>query len=70
VQEGDVVITSGLSGVYTSQGATLYPEGIMIGRVSRINYLEYEMTMSVEVDISLDFSRLEYVFVIGGGENG
>jgi rod shape-determining protein MreC len=53
---GDIIVTSGIGG--------LYPAGINIGRVSRILYQEYETSMEVELDASIDFSRLEYVFVI------
>ena len=53
---GDVVISSGTGGVI--------PAGINIGRVIRINYQEEELSMEVELETSIDFSRLEYMFVI------
>ncbi|MCL2320047.1 MAG: rod shape-determining protein MreC [Treponema sp.] len=53
---GDMVVSSGMGGVY--------PPGINIGRVNRINYQETEISMEVELDPTIDFSRLEYVFVI------
>ena len=53
---GDIVVTSGIGGIY--------PVGINIGRVSGVNVLEYETTLEVEVFPMIDFSRLEYVFVI------
>jgi len=56
INYGDIVVTSGLGGIY--------PSGINIGRVSRINYQEAELSMEVELEPSIDFSRLEYVFVI------
>jgi rod shape-determining protein MreC len=56
INYGDLIVTSGIGGVY--------PPGITIGRVSNILYQEYETSMSVEMDPSIDFSRLEYVFVI------
>jgi rod shape-determining protein MreC len=58
---GDTVITSGIGGVYPG---AVYPRGINIGRVSKINYQEYETSMEVELEPAIDFSRLEYVFVI------
>jgi rod shape-determining protein MreC len=62
---GDMIISAGLGGVY--------PMGINIGRVSRVLYQEYETSMSVELESAIDFSRLEYVFVLesedGGGED-
>ncbi|MDR1839178.1 MAG: rod shape-determining protein MreC [Treponema sp.] len=53
---GDIVITSGMGGIF--------PAGINIGRVGAVNSLEYETTLEVEVNPLIDFSRLEYVFVI------
>jgi rod shape-determining protein MreC len=53
---GDIVATSGMGGIF--------PAGINIGRVSRVNVLEYETTLVVEIVPMIDFSRLEYVFVI------
>jgi len=53
---GDIVVTSGMGGIY--------PAGINLGRVSSINILEYETTLEVDVLPMIDFSRLEYVFVI------
>jgi len=53
---GDIIISSGMGGVY--------PTGINIGRVSRVNVLEFESTLEVEVMPMIDFSKLEYVFVI------
>jgi rod shape-determining protein MreC len=61
VNLGDMVITSGVGGVYP---AAVYPGGISIGRVSKINYQEYETSMEAELESAIDFSRLEYVFVI------
>jgi rod shape-determining protein MreC len=60
VRFGDMVITSGIGGGY----GAVYPAGINIGRVSRIFYKEDETSMEVELETVLDFSRLEYVFVI------
>jgi rod shape-determining protein MreC len=53
---GDMIISSGMGGVF--------PPGINIGRVCGINLLEYETTLEVELEPVIDFSRLEYVFVI------
>ncbi|MDR1858516.1 MAG: rod shape-determining protein MreC, partial [Treponema sp.] len=57
ISQGDLVATSGMGGVY--------PPDISIGRVSGVAYREYEISMEVEVEPLIDFSRLEYVFVIG-----
>ena len=56
ISQGDLVITSGMGGIY--------PSDINIGRVSGVAYREYEISMEVEVEPLIDFSRLEYVFVI------
>jgi rod shape-determining protein MreC len=53
---GDMIVSSGLGGIY--------PAGINIGRVSKIFYQENEISMEVELEAAIDFSRLEYVFVI------
>ena len=57
ISRGDLVISSGTGRVY--------PAGINIGRVSSVSYHEYELSMEAEVEPIIDFSRLEYVFVIG-----
>ena len=53
---GDIAVTSGMGGIY--------PPGINIGRVNSINYQENELSMEVELEPFMDFSRLEYMFVI------
>ncbi|MDR0910959.1 MAG: rod shape-determining protein MreC [Spirochaetaceae bacterium] len=60
IQIGDIIATSGIKG---GRGG-IYPRGINIGRVSKIIYQDYEMTMNVELNVYTDFSRLEYVFVL------
>ncbi|WP_304222694.1 rod shape-determining protein MreC [Gracilinema caldarium] len=62
LQFGDRVITSGLGGVF--------PKGIDIGRVSKIIFQEYETSITVELEPAIDFSRLEYVFVIEKSNTG
>ena len=54
---GDMIVSSGIGGIY--------PAGINIGRVTSINYQEYEISMQLELEAIIDFTRLEYVFVIG-----
>jgi rod shape-determining protein MreC len=53
---GDMVVSSGIGGIY--------PSGINIGRVNRVIFEEDDLSMEVELEPSIDFSRLEYVFVI------
>jgi rod shape-determining protein MreC len=59
VNIGEPVVTSGLGGVY--------PPGIILGRVSRVLYQDTDMSIEIELESSADFSRLEYVFIIGAG---
>ena len=57
INYGDMVVSSGIGGVY--------PPGLNIGRVTGVNYQDYDISMQVELEAIIDFSRLEYVFVIG-----
>lgn len=59
---GEMIVSSGLGRVY--------PPGINIGRVITMNYQENELSMEVELEPAVDFSRLEYVFVIAGETDG
>ncbi|MDR2782922.1 MAG: rod shape-determining protein MreC [Treponema sp.] len=56
ISAGDVVVSSGLGGVY--------PPEISIGRVTDVNYQEYEISMEIILEPVVDYSRLEYVFVL------
>jgi rod shape-determining protein MreC len=56
VSTGDLVVTSGLGDVY--------PMGITIGRVSKVIIDENETTFETELESAINFSKLEYVFVI------
>jgi len=58
VQVGDVVVTSGLGGVF--------PKGLLVGKVSRVEKKSYGLFQYAEVIPSVDFSRLEEVLVIVG----
>jgi len=53
---GDVVVSSGMGGIF--------PAGINIGRVNSVSVHEYISTLEVSVIPMIDFSRLEYVFII------
>jgi rod shape-determining protein MreC len=57
IRQGDLIVSNGMGGVY--------PGGITIGRVNLIYYREDEISMEVELESAIDFSRLEYVFVVG-----
>lgn len=60
INVGDLVVTSGLS--------SIYPKDIYIGRVRRIGAKEWEASLELDIEPIVDFSRLEYVFVLGGAE--
>lgn len=53
---GDIIISSGMGGVF--------PANVNIGRVSAVSILEYENTLEIDIIPVIDFSRLEYVFVV------
>ena len=54
---GDLVVTSGLGGVY--------PKGINIGRIREISAPAYETSLVLQVQPIIDFDQLEYLFLIG-----
>jgi len=56
--KGDIVISSGLGG--------LIPKGIVIGEVEEANKESYELMQYVIIRPSVDFLKLERVFVIKG----
>ncbi|MBB6479090.1 rod shape-determining protein MreC [Spirochaeta isovalerica] len=58
---GDMIITSGMK--------TVFPKGLNIGRVSEIYSDDYATSLRIELKPVIDFSKLEYVFVITGQEN-
>jgi len=54
----DMIITSGMQ--------SLYPGGIYIGKVESITSREYNTSLEIEITPTIDFSKLEYVFVLTG----
>lgn len=60
IRIGDVVITSGLGGVY--------PPGLVVGTVSAV--AEGPLTMSVSIEPAVRLSTLEQVFVVTGRQAG
>lgn len=56
----DAVISSGMR--------SIYPEGIRIGTVSVIQGRPYETSLNLQLEPVVDFSRLEYVFVLAEAE--
>ncbi len=58
IKVGDKIVTSGFD------DASLFPKNIPIGFVSKIKIQDYETSLELSVDPIIDFSCLEYVFVI------
>lgn len=59
---GDVIITSGLSDIY--------PKGIRVGIVSKIDNPKYDIFKAVSVEPVVDFDVLEEVFIVGRRKSG
>ncbi|TKB23557.1 rod shape-determining protein MreC [Desulfopila sp. IMCC35006] len=55
VEEGDYIVTAGIGGVF--------PAGIPLGRVSKIHQKKRGMFQEIEVQPSVDFQKLEFVFI-------
>jgi len=56
LQHGDMVVSSGLGGVF--------PKGLFLGRVSRVQSSTKDLCLNVEVTPAVDFSAVEEVDVI------
>ena len=56
IEPGDVLISSGLGGIF--------PKGVPVGTVSKVNRKPFGISQEVEVRPSVDFSKLEEVLVI------
>jgi rod shape-determining protein MreC len=60
IQPGDILISSGLGGIF--------PKGVSVGTVSKVNRKPFGITQEVEVHPSVDFSKLEEVLVVLNGD--
>jgi rod shape-determining protein MreC len=56
IEPGEPVLTSGLGGTY--------PAGILIGTVSAVQKLNYEVLQQADVTPGADFTHLEIVLII------
>jgi len=56
ILKGDTVVTSGFNSVY--------PPGVIIGFVKDVKLKSLETYYDVEIELSTDFNRLSYVYVI------
>ena len=59
IKYNDLLITTGYNDIY--------PEGIIIGRLKKIIPQQWESSLLIEVESAVNFSVLEYVFVLNGG---
>ena len=60
IKYGDFVITSGMN--------SIFPKGIYIGRVTAIEGKEWDTSLQLEIEPVVDFTKLEYVFVLERSE--
>ena len=56
LNHGDIVVTSGENGNYVKD--------VPIGRISKIKILDYDSSLSIELEPVIDFLRLENVLVV------
>ncbi|CAN5885874.1 rod shape-determining protein MreC [soil metagenome] len=54
--EGDTIVTSGFNAIF--------PEGVMVGTIRSFAKEPDKSFFTVQVDLSVDFSRLSYVYVV------
>jgi rod shape-determining protein MreC len=50
--------------VVTTEYSTLFPTGIPIGKVSNLHAKEGGSSLNMEVELAVDFSKLQYVYVV------
>ena len=60
IEYDDLIVTSGTGGVY--------PRGLHIGRVKGIEAKTHDQFLELDVELVVDFARLEYVFVLRVGQ--
>ena len=60
VEEGDLVYTSGIGGIY--------PEGLYVGRIKSVSIDKNLRTKTAVVSLAVDFEELKYLLVITGFE--
>ncbi len=56
IRSGDSIITSGLS--------SIFPSGIMVGSVTSLEAMPYETSLTIRIKPTIDFSKLEIVYVL------
>lgn len=60
VREGDVVVSSGMGGIF--------PKGLLIGQVGHVDRLEASLFLKINVAPFVDFSKLEEVSVLASSD--
>jgi rod shape-determining protein MreC len=61
ITTGDVIVTSGSK-------SSLFPKGLAVGTVVEINAQEYTNSLEILVEPAIDFSKIEYVFILVSGQ--
>lgn len=61
IRNGDVIISSGIG--------TLFPKGLVIGKVVSVHKQKHGITQTIEIYPSVDFPRLEEVIIIKPAAN-
>jgi rod shape-determining protein MreC len=61
IKVGDEIVTAGWR---TGSLSSLYPEGILIGRVTSVGQTDTDLYQQVQVDPSVDFGSLDAVIVL------
>lgn len=64
IKIGDKVVTSGFD------DNSIFPKNIPIGFVSKIKVHEYENSLELYIEPIIDFSSLEYVFILDAASSG
>jgi rod shape-determining protein MreC len=61
VKEGDVIVSSGIGGVF--------PKGLLIGQVSHVDRQNASLFLKINVAPFVDFSKLEEILILTSEEN-
>ena len=61
VKEGDVIVSSGMDGIF--------PKGLLIGQVSHVDRQDASLFLKINVAPFVDFSKLEEILILVSEEN-
>jgi len=61
VKDGDVIVSSGLDGIF--------PKGLLIGQVSHVDRQDASLFLKINVAPFVDFSKLEEILILASEEN-